>query len=137
MDLRDVRVVEAGEHLRFPLEPSEAVRVGGEGVGEDFQGDVSAELGVGGAIDLPHAPLADEGGDVVMAEAGADGEGHEKARLLSVDFVCREELNKAGAEEFLGKGRAMRCAWDLHDFKVGHHSCHRLNVPNQGIPISN
>ena len=28
------------------------------------------------AIDLSHAPLADEGGDIVVAESGADGEGH-------------------------------------------------------------
>ena len=34
MDLRDVRVVQAGEDLRFALEPGEAVGVCGEGVGE-------------------------------------------------------------------------------------------------------
>ena len=32
--------------------------------------------GVGGLVDLAHAPLADEGGDIVMAEAGADLKGH-------------------------------------------------------------
>ena len=45
----------------------------GEGVGEDLQRDIAAELRVGGAIDLAHAALADEGGDVVMAETGTDG----------------------------------------------------------------
>ena len=68
--------VEAGEDLRFPLEPGEAIRISGEGVRQDLQRDVAAQLRVGGAIDLAHAAFADEGGDVVVAEAGADGQGH-------------------------------------------------------------
>ena len=43
----------------------------------DLLGAMSApstvELRVGGLVDLPHAPLANEGGDIVVAEAGADG----------------------------------------------------------------
>ena len=39
------------------------------------------QLGVGGPIDLPHAFLADKGGYVVVAEAGADFERH-GVRLL-------------------------------------------------------
>ncbi len=61
-------MVEAGEDLRLPLEPSEAVRIGREGVGEDLQGDLAVELGVGGLPDLAHAALAEEGGDVVAAK---------------------------------------------------------------------
>ena len=34
--------------------------------------DITIQLGIGGLIDLAYAPLADEGGDVVMAESGAD-----------------------------------------------------------------
>ena len=56
---------------------SQPVGISGERVGEDLQRDVAAELGVCGAIDLPHAPLADEGGHVVMAEAVTDGQSHE------------------------------------------------------------
>ena len=41
------------------------------------------QLGLGGPVDLSHPPLADEGSDVVVAESGADGEGHElDARIL-------------------------------------------------------
>ena len=80
VDLRDVGVVQAGEHLRFPLEPREAIRVSREGVGEDVQGDVAAQVRVGGATNLPHPPFADEGGHVVMAEAGAGGKRYECER---------------------------------------------------------
>ncbi len=42
-----------------------------------FRGDYRrCELGVGGLPDLAHAALAEEGGHVVVAEAGADGQGH-------------------------------------------------------------
>ena len=44
--------------------------------GRIFSADLAVELGVGGLIDLPHAPLADEGGHIVVAEAGADLERH-------------------------------------------------------------
>ena len=77
VDGGDVRVVEAGEDVRFPLEPGEPIGVRCEGVGEDLQGDIAAQLRIGGAIDLSHAPLADKGGDVVVPETGADGQGHE------------------------------------------------------------
>ena len=72
----DVGVVEAGEDLRLPREPGEAVGVRREGVGEDLQGDLAVELRVGGLPDLAHAALPDEGGDVVVAEANASTEGH-------------------------------------------------------------
>ena len=62
---------ERRENLRLPREPGQAIRIGREGVGEDLQRDLAVELGVGGLSDLAHAALADEGGDVVVAELGA------------------------------------------------------------------
>ena len=87
--------VEAGEHLRFPLEPGEPVRISREGVGEDLQRDVAAELRVGGAIDLAHAAYADEGGHVIVPEAGADGQGHDLARR----DPCREFFRTSTPQE--------------------------------------
>ena len=69
-------MVEAGEDLRLPREPGEPVRVSREGVGEDLQGDLAVELRVGRLPDLAHAALAEEGGDVVVAEASARCESH-------------------------------------------------------------
>ena len=43
---------------------------------QDLQRDVALVLRVGGPIVLAHPPLADEGGHVVVPEAGADVEGH-------------------------------------------------------------
>ena len=72
----DVRVVQAGKHLRFSLKPSQAIRISGKGLGQDLERHLAIQLGISGLIDLAHATLADEGGHVVVAESGADGKGH-------------------------------------------------------------
>ena len=77
VDGGDVRVVEAGEDLGLPREPGEPIWISREGVGEDLQGDLAIELRVGGLPDLAHPALAEEGGDVVVPEAGAGGQSHE------------------------------------------------------------
>ena len=47
-------VVEAGKNLCLPREPGEPVRIAGEGVGQDLQGDLAVQLRVGGLPDLTH-----------------------------------------------------------------------------------
>ena len=76
MDLRDVRVVQAGKHLRFPLKPSEAIRISGERLGQDLERDLPVQLRVGGLIDLAHPALTDQGGHLVVAESRADFQRH-------------------------------------------------------------
>ena len=69
-------MVEAGEDLRLPREPGEPVWVSREGVGQDLQRNLAVELRVGGLPDLAHAAFPEEGGDVVIPEAGAGGQRH-------------------------------------------------------------
>ena len=73
--MRDVRVVERGERLRFAGEPGQPIRVVGEGVGQDLQRDIAIELRVAGPKHLSHPAFADLRGDFVDAEAGAGSEG--------------------------------------------------------------
>ena len=61
-----------GEKLRFALESRETLLVLGERCRQDLDRHLALELGVGGAIDLAHAALAELGGDLVGAEALAD-----------------------------------------------------------------
>jgi len=72
VDGGDVGVVEGGQRLGLASEAGEAFRVGGEGSGEDLEGDVAAEPGVAGAVDLAHAAGAKEGDDVEGPERAAD-----------------------------------------------------------------
>ena len=76
VDGRDVRVAQAGENLRFPLEPRQPIRISRKRLRQDLQRHLPVQLGIGGLIDLSHAALADKGGHVVMAESGTDFERH-------------------------------------------------------------
>ena len=72
VDGRDAGMVQAGKNPCFPLEPCEAIRISGKRLGQDLQCHLTVQLGIGGLIDLAHAPLADEGGHVIVGDAGAD-----------------------------------------------------------------
>ena len=67
-------VVQAGEDLRLPLEAGQPVRVAGERLGQDFEGDLPVQLRVGSLIHLAHSALADEGSDVVVGDLRSDVE---------------------------------------------------------------
>ena len=72
VDVSDVGMVERRQNFGFALEPCEAIRIIRERLRQYLQGHVPVELGISGSIHLPHAALADEGGDIVVAESGAD-----------------------------------------------------------------
>ena len=52
-------------------------RIAGKRLGQDLQRHLAVQLGIGGLVDLSHPALADEGGDVVVAEPGAYFQGHD------------------------------------------------------------
>ena len=59
VDRRDVGVIERGQSASFPLEAGHALGILSEGLWEDFQRDVAAQLGTRGAIHpspMPPAP---------------------------------------------------------------------------------
>ena len=74
MNLRDVRMIERGQRLRFAREAGESIMIGGERVRQDLQGDVAIELRVASAIHLAHATGANGRDDLVRAESGSWGE---------------------------------------------------------------
>ena len=59
-----------------PQDPDAKITKMKDGLGEDLQGDLAVELRVGGLPDLAHPAFPEEGGDVVVPEAGAGGQGH-------------------------------------------------------------
>jgi len=50
---RDVRMVERGQDLGFPLEASEPIRIGREEIRENLQRDIPLQARIPRAIDLP------------------------------------------------------------------------------------
>ena len=59
------------KHLRLSLEPGQAIRIAGERLGQNLQRHLAVELGPSPGRPVP-CPLADEGGDVEVAESGTD-----------------------------------------------------------------
>src|SRR5262245_38486021 len=67
-------MVQRGEHFRFALKPREPIGIRRKRRREDLDRDLTFQSGVGGAIHLPHAALADLRGDVVDAKTFAGDE---------------------------------------------------------------
>ncbi len=79
VDRADVRVVQRGCSLSFPLEAAESLCVVGEFVGKELQGDVATELEVFRLVHHTHTAAADLAEDAVMGNRlthGLGGRGH-------------------------------------------------------------
>jgi len=75
VDVRDVRMIQRGQRLRFARESREAVRIMREGIWQDLDRDVAVQFRIAGTVHLSHATFADRRGDVVDAEPRAGGKG--------------------------------------------------------------
>ena len=59
VDRSDVRVVERGEHMRFALEPREALRVVREGGQQDLDRDLAMQLRIARTIHRTHSAFTE------------------------------------------------------------------------------
>ena len=69
-------MIQRGEHLRFALEPREAIGIVREGLGQHLDRDVAIQPRIARAIDLAHAARAEQRQDFICAETSAGREGH-------------------------------------------------------------
>jgi hypothetical protein len=79
VDGADVRVVQCGRGFGFALETAEGLRIAGEFVGQELQGDVAAQLQVFRLVDHTHTAATDLAEDAVMGNRlphGLGGRGH-------------------------------------------------------------
>ena len=74
------RMVQLGEESRFAVETSQALRVGGERLGQQLDGDLAAERRVTGTVDLPHRACTQRRDDFVRRQACTGGEIHSRER---------------------------------------------------------
>ncbi len=79
------------EGLGFPLEPGDTLGIRSQRLRQDFDGYLAIEGRVSGPIHLPHPALADLGGDLIRAEAGAGSEG-QTARSIAVRVARTRSL---------------------------------------------
>jgi hypothetical protein len=72
----NVGVLELGEDLGLALEARQPVGISGEFRRQDLEGDLSPELAVSGAVNLPHATGTERSQDLVGSQPGAGGQAH-------------------------------------------------------------
>lgn len=68
VDRPNVRMIQRGEDLRFPLKAREGIRIIGKGIGKDLDRDVTLQFRIPRAIDFPPAARPKGGEDFVRAE---------------------------------------------------------------------
>ncbi len=72
VDRADVGMVQRGSGLRFALEAGEGLRVFGNVVGQELQGDEAVQLHVLSLVDHTHAAAAELLDDAVVRDGLAD-----------------------------------------------------------------
>ena len=64
----DVRMIQRREHLRFALEPRQAIRIAGKCRRQDLDRDVAIQLRIARAVDLAHPADAEQAVDAEHAD---------------------------------------------------------------------
>jgi len=77
---RDVRMIQGGENLRFALKTREPVGIGRHRGREDFDGDLTFQFGVVGAVHLAHAARPKRRQNFIATETGSRCKGHLRER---------------------------------------------------------
>ncbi len=72
----DIRVIQRGEQLRLAAKAGQTIAILGNEVGENFNGNVTIQLGIAGAVDLSHSTRAQWGDDFVWPEFCAWNQRH-------------------------------------------------------------
>ena len=110
VDLSDVRMVQRGEHTRFPREARHSIGVTGEFGQQDFHRNVAVQLGIVCPVDLTHSTAPDQRPDRkgVQPDPRQHGIGgrlqHQRGncgdRLLQEHF-CAGDVRKDGFDFML------------------------------------
>ena len=82
-------MTQRGERLGLALEPLLQIRVRGDVLGEDLDGDGAVQARVGRFVDLAHAPRANGGSNRVGTEPRARGQGHLCGAFYGSKWVAR------------------------------------------------
>ena len=68
-----MRMIQRGEQARFALETCQPFGIGDEQRRKNFEGDVSLQPQIAGAVDLTHPARPERSGDLVATDPGPRG----------------------------------------------------------------
>ena len=75
-------MIQGRKGFGFALESRQPLRIVRKRIGENLDGDLTAEVAVRGAIDFAHPARADLGANFIRAESGARGKCHYAPRAF-------------------------------------------------------
>ena len=101
----DMRMVQRGEHFRFPLKPRQSVGIRGKRSRQDLDGDLTFQPGVRRPIDLAHPAFADQCLQPIDADLPPD-------QTRAVHRQRRDALERRVIEEALR--RRLLCQQRFH-----------------------
>jgi hypothetical protein len=78
VECADVRLIELGNRACLAVKALSELRVSGERLRENLDGDGAIQTRVSGLVDLSHPPGVERAEDFVRTEAGAGRQRHEK-----------------------------------------------------------
>src|SRR5262245_21626296 len=97
-----MRMIEARDHARFPLEPRTSLCALGHSRGEHLHRDIAAEARVASTVDLTHPTRAERRNDFVRAEASTSVERHRDSLPQAVAPHGATEATALRSELLLG-----------------------------------
>src|SRR5437764_13331973 len=103
MQRADVRMRQLRDRARLAVEALAQLRVGGEHIGQDLDGDDAIEPRVAGAIDFAHAAGAERCEDLVGSEACAERQAHSAASRAPA--ISSAAVNARSSSRRLDGGR--------------------------------
>ena len=95
----DVRMIQRGQHLRFPLEPREALGIASERGWQDLDRDIAIELGIARAVDLAHPAHTKQTVDPEHPDLCADCASSKSPRVEGRSVAARS-INAASVPDF-------------------------------------
>ena len=72
VDGGDVGVIQSGQDLGLAVKTRDAIPIPGKGLRQDLDGHLTVEFGIGGAIDLTHAALAELRRNLIVGDGLVD-----------------------------------------------------------------
>ena len=99
VDSQDVRVVERGGGFGFLDETFDAALLGGDVVGEEFEGDWAAKFGVLCSVHLAHTACTYFGDDAITANSSTGGKFCHWRGFTLVRASAQEERPRTGVDD--------------------------------------
>ena len=135
VDVRDVRVIQRGEHLSLAAEAREAIGIVGHGGEEDLDRHVAIQPPIATAVDFAHPARAEDAHDLVWAEARTRSQRHGCQPCWILARMPRENSDGDRAAPPVYSGRTITLMLELYDGPSPYGQFFQDDISCMGIGV--